>query len=406
MTAGDFWKRSVGFGVSQSDADWIVIQDPAVFESHENLPWELRYILSLRPSRHATVSNLLKQGFGLGFVTHKAVPDEVVRSVRRISDLTQEGMAHLWLEKLVKYGQDPVWTSAEAKDAEAQGIDLKTELLSVKNFGNNHCRLALMQFADNNSAEANASCLQEMNDDLVAVSAPWLFTILREKLAAFKFPIAAICLSSLFITLPLTLWLQNILPSAIPIIAALVVTVVLALRTVVSPLRVQASLRRGNELLWLFGVLCAVVLPVFFVANAVDSADYFFAGSLFALSLAAMPVYLLAKEFVKAVKAWRRLTSSGKIAYSGDPLAVACGREKDLLARLAGVIAAMLMVVWFFVMLGATSLTGFWPAILACFPYVLAEFFGWLETQSAKAAYAKSLKRLWRKAIILTSEAW
>jgi len=370
------------------------------------LPWELRYILSLRPSRHATVSNLLKQGFGLGFVTHKAVPDEVVRSVRRISDLTQEGMAHLWLEKLVKYGQDPVWTSAEAKDAEAQGIDLKTELLSVKNFGNNHCRLALMQFADNNSAEANASCLQEMNDDLVAVSAPWLFTILREKLAAFKFPIAAICLSSLFITLPLTLWLQNILPSAIPIIAALVVTVVLALRTVVSPLRVQASLRRGNELLWLFGVLCAVVLPVFFVANAVDSADYFFSGSLFALSLAAMPVYLLAKEFVKAVKAWRRLTSSGKIAYSGDPLAVACGREKDLLARLAGVIAAMLMVVWFFVMLGATSLTGFWPAILACFPYVLAEFFGWLETQSAKAAYAKSLKRLWRKAIILTSEAW
>lgn len=405
MTVGDFWKRLVGFGAPQSEADWIVIQDPAFLDTPEKLPWELRYVLSLRPSRHAKVSDMLKR-FGLGFVFHRSTPNEVTKAVRRISDLTQENLSHHWLERLIKHGQDPVWTIHEAKDAEAQGIDLADELETVKEFKKSHCRFALVKFSHQDSTEADMTCLQDMNDDLSAVAAPWLLNLLREKLMTFKFPVVGICLMVLIVMAPFVFWLNDF-NFVLMFIAAVGASGYLVLNELFSAsMRLYNDRRRRKELFWLMGVWFASIVPAVFVTLSIDSGNYVLSGLLFALAVTVMPAYFLTRSFLKVVNSWRKLTVEGKTAYSGDLLPVIVYQEKGLLVRLIGLLVSFLFTVWLFVVLRETVLVGFWLAILACLPYVFAESAGWLEVRSAKAAYMRSLKRLWRRAIILTSGAW
>lgn len=314
MNVGGLWEGVKGQG---QDTDWIVIQEPSVLASNSNLPLELKYVLSLRPSRQALVNQMLERGCGLGMSKQTRVPERASQAMERIANLTHEGLTHYWLENLVRLNQEPVWNQAEQDAASAQGVDLKEEIDLLKGLRETHCRFALLKFPGVQTTEQDETCIKEMNQDLSAVSASRLLNLLRGQASAWNLPwFSALLLAALIIG-PLAQWVESVLPgSGLPIAILMPSVYLIALDWYKSYARAKAPWLMRRLVIWDLAALASGVL-VFFVGYLLGQGQHWYlAGLAFGVSAMFIPMYYVLRHIKRSWVGLQRLVAIGKISPS------------------------------------------------------------------------------------------
>ena len=410
MKSGGLWKYVSGlFGRGKQKTDWIVIQEPSALKSAESqVPWELKYVLSLRPSRQEMISDLLEDGYGLGLSYHKKPSEEVTRAVKRVTDLTQEGLAHHWLERLLKFGQDPVWAAEEEEKAASQGIDLKQEIQTVKRFGEGHGRLALVKFPGLTADEASLDQLHELNKEMRPIAAPWLLSLLLEEIEPMKFPLGILFIFALVIVCPLVYLGQYWLPNLGMVLAAMAPSVFFAARDAYKAyVRSRVAWRPKRAGVWeitamaISLVLAVATWPLF------NAGQLILTGMIFAISGMLVPVFLMIRRFVHMVRSLRKLSATGKISFDQGYRWMTLGEEaRGLIIRMSGLVVAWFVTVWASFYWTSALGNGFTLTLLAFWPLFLAEILAWLELKLERWIHARSVRRMWRQTVILTTDAW
>jgi hypothetical protein len=126
------------------------------------------------------------------------------------------------------------------------------------------------------------------------------------------------------------------------------------------------------------------------------------------LALLSVPLHQLLRYLRQAVRALKKLEQSGKsaLAVEGPGFRSALEQEYGLMARLIGMILAVPILGLAFQIASIVMGNGWWLSVLAGLPIYLAEISAWLELKLGRWTYNRSLKRLWRQAIVLSSDAW
>lgn len=128
-----FWKKILPFKrPSPIDRFEVkVVTAPAELAVQEYLPMEVRYVLAVRPSRIEAFRKLLEDGYGIGVRTVEKTPERVLQAVDRLSRLTQHNTIIPWLPDLLRREELPIFTEAELRGAEAQGVNLYEEAKAI-----------------------------------------------------------------------------------------------------------------------------------------------------------------------------------------------------------------------------------------------------------------------------------
>jgi hypothetical protein len=409
MKVGGLWKYVKGlFGHGKHKTDWIVIQEPSALKSETQVPWELKYVLSLRPSRQDMISGLLEDGYGLGLSYHKKPSEEVTRAVKRVTDLTQEGLAHHWLERLLKFGQEPIWAKEEEDDASAQGIDLKQEVQTIKRFGEGHGRLALVKFPGLTADETSLDQLHELNQEMRPIAAPSLLSMLLDEIEPMKFPLGVLLIFALVIIGPLAHLFQKTLPNLGLVVAAIAPSAFFWARDAYKTyVRSRVMWRTDHYNLWEIVALAISFILAVAVWPLYSSGQLILAGMFFAIAGMLIPVFLIIRRFVHMLRSWRKLTATGKISFDQSYRWTALGEEaRGLIIRLAGLVLSWFATVWAFYFWSSILGNGWFLAVLAFWPLFLAEAMAWLDLKLERWLHTRSIRRLWRQTVILTTDAW
>jgi len=407
MNVGGLWEGVKGQG---QDTDWIVIQEPSVLASHANLPLELKYVLSLRPSRQALVNQMLERGCGLGMAKQTRVPERAAQAVERIANLTHESLTHCWLENLVRLNQEPVWNQAEQDAASAQGIDLKEEVGLLKGLRETHCRFALLKFPGIQTMQQDEVCIKEMNQDLSAVSASRLLNLLRGQVSAWKLPWFFILLLAALIIGPLAQWTESVLPGSGLLMAILMPSVYLIiLDWYKAYAKAQAPWLMRRLVIWDLVALAGAVLFIFVGHLFVQGSHWYLAGMALGVSVVLIPMYYVLRHIKRSWVGLQRLVAIGKISPSLKqtiwPQSL-LEQERGSVARVTGLLVSVIILAWLFGTY-STVVGHIWMiAILVCLPLALAELNAHFELWLDKWFYTRQLRKLWQQAIVLTSDAW
>ncbi|MFA6099333.1 MAG: hypothetical protein WC750_00455 [Patescibacteria group bacterium] len=409
MKLGGLWKYlNDPFGQPKQKTDWIVIQEPSALASEAEMPWELKYVLSLRPSRQDMISGLLEDGYGLGLSYHKQAPPHVTRAVKRVADLTQEGLAHHWLGPLLKYGREPVWEQAEEEEAVAQGINLKQEIQTIKDFGEGHGRLALVKFPGMKADESSLDGLKELNLEMRPMAAPWLINLLLEQIEPLKFPVGLLIGLAMLVIGPLAHLFQIILPNLGLSLAVIFPAVLFSGQTAYKVyMSNQGAWRVKRKYIWEITAMAMVLLLAAAAWPLYGSGQLILAGMFFSLGIILVPVTQILRRVIQMVKSMDKLVSAGKLSLNQSYRWTTLGEEaRGLVVRLAGLMISWFLLVWIF-FIGSSELNNGWfVAGLACLPLILAEAIAWLELKLERWLHTRSIKRLWRQTVILTTDAW
>lgn len=407
MNVGGLWEGVKGQG---QDTDWIVIQEPSVLASHANLPLELKYVLSLRPSRQALVNQMLERGCGLGMSKQTRVPERTSQAIERIANLTHEGLTHCWLENLVRLNQEPVWNQAEQDTASAQGVNLKEEIDLLKGWRETHCRFALIKFPGVQTTQQDEVCIKEMNQDLSAVSASRLLNLLRGQVSSWKLPwFFALLLAALIIG-PLAQLAESVLPgSGLPLAILVPSVYLIVLDWYKAYAKAKAPWLMRRLVIWDLVALAGAVLCFFVGYLFVQGSHWYLAGMALGASVVLIPMYYVLRHIKRSWVGLQRLMAIGKISPSLKqtiwPQSL-LEQERGSVARVTGLLVSVILLAW---LLGTyqTIVGHIWLlAVLACLPLVLAELNAHFELWLDKWFYTRKLKKLWQQAIVLTSDAW
>lgn len=409
MKLGGLWKYlNDPFGQPKQKTDWIVIQEPSALASGSDVPWELKYVLSLRPSRQEAISGLLEDGYGLGLSYHNQAPPHVTRAVKRVADLTQEGLVHHWLEQLLKFGREPVWARQDEEDAQAQGINLKQEIQVIKDFGEGHGRLALVNFPGMAAHEAGLEHLKELNLEMRPMAAPWLINLLLEQVEPLKFPVFTLIGLAILIVGPLAHLFQAILPNFGLFLAAIFPAALFSCQSAYKAyMNNQGAWRVKSKYVWEVTSMAVVLLLGAAAWPLYGSGQLILAGMFFALGVILVPISQIFKRFVQMIKGLNKLVAVGKLSLNQSYRWTTLGEEaRGSVVRLAGLLMAWFLLIWIFFIWSALLHNGWFLAGLACLPLVWAEAMARLELKLERWLHARSIKRLWRQTVILTTDAW
>ncbi|MDD5726043.1 MAG: hypothetical protein PHC53_01365 [Patescibacteria group bacterium] len=407
MNVGGLWEGVKGQG---QDTDWTVIQAPSVLASNANLPLELKYVLSLRPSRQALVNQMLERGCGLGISKQTRVPERTSQAVERIANLTHEGLTYCWLENLVRLNQEPVWNQAEQDAASAQGINLKEEIDLLKDLRETHCRFALLKFPGIQTTQQDEACIKEMNQDLSAVSAARLLNLLRGQVSAWKLPWFLPLLLAALIVGPLAQWAESLLSGSGLLIAILMPSVYLiALDWYKAYAKAKAPWLMRRLVIWDLVALAGAVLCFIVGYLFVQGSHWYLAGMALGVSAMLIPMYYVLRHIKRSWVGLQRLMAIGKISPSLEqaiwPQSL-LEQERGSVARVTGLLISIIIMGWLFGTYPSIDGKIWLLAILAGLPLVIAELNAHFELWLDKWFYTRKLKKLWQQAIILTSDAW
>ncbi|MBU0540749.1 hypothetical protein KKF59_00350 [Patescibacteria group bacterium] len=142
------------------------VTNPRELDFGEILPIEIRYVLSINPSRHETFRKLLEKGYGLGVRTVKKTPEKVLLAVDRISRRSQHNTIMPWLEKLLRYEELPVWSEEELRTAEDADVNLYAEARTIIEQRFEFKKIVLVSLNNQCLTEREQELMREVNTDL------------------------------------------------------------------------------------------------------------------------------------------------------------------------------------------------------------------------------------------------
>ena len=161
------WKKFFAPKPSPLDRYKIkVITAPAELIAAEHLPFEIRYVLAVRPSRFEVFRELLERGFHIGVQSVEKTPERVLQAVDRISREAQHNTIVPWLERLLRDDELPAFGEEELRRAEDKGINLYTETNIIMAERFEFRKITLIETDGATAGEAEKILLDEINRDL------------------------------------------------------------------------------------------------------------------------------------------------------------------------------------------------------------------------------------------------
>ncbi|HPN14540.1 MAG TPA: hypothetical protein PLF71_00260 [bacterium] len=393
-------------GTDRSDEDWVVISDPNILFDYKRLSPELRYLIYSRPSRQDKVRELLESGYALGLSKGGDVPAGVRRAVGHIAYATQNGLIFSWLERFVLHEENPVWSEAEADQAGSQGIDLKNELQTIKNYRDNHQNIKIMSQPGKDLSGLDTRVISDMNTDLAPLSVHRAWCRLRRCFDPLNLPVSSIVVLVLLIG-ALSYAVSTAWSLAVPLTGVLLINLFLLGREwiVKNGLRTAQWKQDKVWLKWLSLALAPLLAGLAYYLFM--STSFFLAGLFLGTSYVLFRFYQLTVYLKKVVDEQRKMVLSGKIrVYAGGLVRQTIKQERLAMLRIYGLGLGVLVVGLLALSSQRAFFDGLMPALAALIPLLISESAARLEILWHEYSYRRSLNRLWRKVIVLTSDAW
>lgn len=394
--------RSTG----RSGEDWIVISDPNVLSDYKKLSPELRYLIYLRPSRQDKVRELLESGFALGLSTSTDVPASVRRSVGHIAHATQNGLIFSWLERFILHEENPVWSEAELDQAGRQGVNLQHELQTIKDYRDNHQNIKIMSQPGKDLSGLDTRVISDMNADLAPLSVHMAWCRLRRFFDPLNLPLGPMVVSCLLIAF--TSHVTSIFsPVMMFPIGVLLINLFLMVRDWLMNNGLRAARWKQDRvwIKWLFFI--SAPLLAFLAYYLLLTQTFFLSGLALGLSLVLFRLYQIIFYLKKAVDKQKILVSLGKVRqYDSGMVRQIIKQERLALLRIYGLgIGSLAVGLWVLASQAAFS-NGLMLGVLAFIVLFVSESAARLEILWYEYSYRRSLNRLWKKVIVLTSDAW
>lgn len=388
------------------DEDWVVISDPKILFDYKKLSPELRYLIYSRPSRQDKVRELLESGYALGLYRGGRVPSGVRCAVSHIAYATQSSLVFSWLERFILHEENPVWSEVEFERAGSQGIDLKGELQIIKNYRDNHQNIKIMSQPGKDLSGLDTRVISDMNADLAPLSVHRAWSHLRRCFDPMDLPLGSIVILGLLLSVVLYA-VSNFWPLGGSLAGVLLVNLFLWGREILMKNGLRTAQWKQDKvwIKWLFFVLSPLLvwLAYYFFA----SASFFLAGVFLGMSFVLFRFYQLTAYLKKVMEEQRKMVLSGKIRiYAGSLIRQVIKQERLAVLRLYGLSGGILLAGLLVLSMQEVFFDGLMSAVLALVPLFISESAARMEILWHEYSYRRSLNRLWRKVIVLTSDAW
>ena len=292
----------------------------------EKLPFELRYVLAVRPSRFAVLRTWIEDGYGLGVRTVIQTPERVLQAVDRISRMTQENTVTPWLERLLRYEEVPIFSASELESAEAEGINLYEEVRVILSERFEFSKIVLVDVQNRTIGTTEQQMLRQINEDLYPLAIDTIIHRVMFDNAHARTEVAQSILKALIIVGPIAHVLEHVLSGLGKIFAA-------SADDVLSEAAELLALR-GSGFSWkqlmkrsriLIPVFLLATYGAFSVDGIVQSGHPALAGLVFGISAVALSLTTALQSIGLYRSAYVKLVASGKMQ-------LAAGSSLSLLA--------------------------------------------------------------------------
>lgn len=132
----------------------------------EELPLEIRFVLSRKPERHDLFADLLSHGFGIAIRTVDHTPETILKAVDNISRYSQHNTIIPWLPNLLKDGATPVFSKSDLMNAEKVGLDLNRDTRLIVECRFEFKKIVLIDLQNKGVGSAEQALMREVNEDL------------------------------------------------------------------------------------------------------------------------------------------------------------------------------------------------------------------------------------------------
>ena len=292
----------------------------------EKLPFELRYVLAVRPSRFAVLRTWIEDGYGLGVRTVIQTPERVLEAVDRISRMTQENTVTPWLERLLRHEEMPVFSAQELESAESEGVNLYEEVRVILSERFEFSKIVLVDVQNRTIGITEQQMLRQINEDLYPLAIDTIIHRVMFDNAHARTEVAQSILKALIIVGPIAHVLEHVLSGLGKIFAA-------SADDVLSEAAELMALR-GSGFSWkqlmkrsriLIPVFLLATYGAFSVDGIVQSGHPALAGLVFGVSAVALSLTTALQSIGLYRSAYVKLVASGKMQ-------LAAGSSLSLLA--------------------------------------------------------------------------
>ncbi|MCE9586305.1 hypothetical protein K8R04_03230 [Candidatus Uhrbacteria bacterium] len=142
------------------------VTHPEELELVDELPLEIRFVLSRRPERHVMFADLLVRGFGIAIRTVDRTPEAVLKSIDNISRHSQHNTIIPWLPNLLKQGALPVFTEPDLVHAEKAGVNLNSDARLIMEHRFDFKKIVLVDLHNRGVSADEQALMREVNEDL------------------------------------------------------------------------------------------------------------------------------------------------------------------------------------------------------------------------------------------------
>jgi hypothetical protein len=144
----------------------LTITHPEELELADELPLELRFVLSRKPERRVMFAELLSRGFGIAIRTVDRTPEAVLKAVDNISRYSQHNTIIPWLPNLLREGKLPVFSEPDLVNAEKQGVNLNADALLIMERRFEFKKIVLVDLHNGGVGTDERAFMRELNEDL------------------------------------------------------------------------------------------------------------------------------------------------------------------------------------------------------------------------------------------------
>lgn len=289
-----------------------VVADPEEFAAVGRLPAELRYVLSLKPSRVETFRKIIEGGQALEVGMPERPEPRVLSAAENIAKYGQRGTVYPWLPRLLHLDELPVFGQEASQRAQGDGVDLRAEarILAGQRWEVLRCK-APGEARPEILAEAQTA-LAEANLDLRPFAADVFVRRVGAHVAGRPKGIGRIGLEAVVLVGPVSHLLELVAPGAGKFSAAVLGDLLVStsearsLRTVGFTWR--QVLRRYRHL---FLPLALVLFAAFTVEPLVRAGQALMAGMVFGLACCITPVFAAFRSFFRIRRSLVRLAREG-----------------------------------------------------------------------------------------------
>lgn len=185
------------------------VTHPEELEIVDELPMEIRFVLSRKPERHVMFADLLARGFGIAIRTVDRTPEAVLKAVDNISRYSQHNTIIPWLPNLLKEGALPVFTEPDLVKAEKAGVNLNGDARFIMEHRFDFKKIVLVDLHNRGVSADEQALMREVNEDLYPFAIDYIINRVTFDNAHTRTEVAQSIIKALLIVGPIAHGLEH-----------------------------------------------------------------------------------------------------------------------------------------------------------------------------------------------------